>query len=100
MRRREFLALAALTAPQLAFAQQSKVWRIAVVSNALPADRLQAVFDGLADGGYSVGQNLHVDVFDSPTLDGVPAQAAAAVASKPNVIVTYASSAPLAVKQL
>src|SRR5690348_14801481 len=103
MRRRHFLALAGAAAafPRVALSQQAtKVWRIAIVANSLTDAGRQAMSDGLSDLGYVEGRTISIQIFNAPTIATVAIYAAQAVASKPDVILTLRSEAPLALKAL
>jgi putative tryptophan/tyrosine transport system substrate-binding protein len=102
MRRRDFVALAGAAAafPCLAFAQQAKMPRIAVVANVMSDDRKLALIEGLGDYGYLIGKDIQLDFFVAPTIDDVPDYAARAIGSKPDLIWTLQSAAPVVVKAL
>ncbi len=101
MRRRDFLALAvaAAASPSASLAQVgSRVPRIAWLSLALDPAFLAAFHEGLRERGYVNGRNVVVEVFTSPTNGELPAVAAAAVRSAPDVIAVYGTPASLAAK--
>lgn len=106
MKRRDFLSLAgaAATAPAWplgGLAQvAARVPRIAFLSTPFADTTRQGLFQGLADYGYVDGKNITVEFFTAATIADMPAMAAMVVASRPDLIVTTASPAPLAAKAL
>ena len=103
MRRREFLALAGIAAtfPRIAFGQQAaRVPHIAFLDIPPTDTQMEAFRQGLADFGYVDGRNIAVDLFIAPTTSDIPAMAAKAVASKPDVIVALGAPAPVAAEAL
>ena len=96
MNRRDFVALAGAAAafPRVAFAQQAaKVPRVAVLSIPELPQVIEAFNQGLADFGYTDGKNIAIELFTAPTTVDLPAFAARAVASKPDVILTQGTPA-------
>jgi putative ABC transport system substrate-binding protein len=104
MRRRDFMALAgvvggATALPGLVWGQ-GRMPRIVVFSTTITAVNQQNVVQGLADYGYIDGKNIVLEFLIAPTIDAVPEYAARLVASRPDVIITIAVPAPLALKSL
>src|ERR1041385_1267865 len=103
MKRREFLALAAAALAvrvPMAGAQPARIPRIAFFSAATTEATLQALVQGLADYGYIEGKNITLERYLAPSLDQVPEYAARVISSRPDLIITQASPAPLAIKNL
>jgi putative ABC transport system substrate-binding protein len=105
-RRDTVLALMALgAAPAASFAQQpAKLWRIGFLvprgrPASIDADTLGAFVRGMRELGYEEGRNLVVEWRFAENLpERLPPLARELAASKPDVIVTVASPATLAMK--
>ena len=122
MRRREFLAIAGAAAafPRVALGQQvAKVPRIAFLMNLTAPPSLgdfQGFSQGLADFGYIEnkdindlseqlsnlanveGKNITIEFFLAPTPADLPAFAAKAVASKPDIVMAVGTPGTQALK--
>ena len=104
MRRRDFItvvgaSVATAAFPRIALAQQAaKVPRIVYLSPQLDPAQFGPFQQGLADYGYIDGKNIIVETFISPTNDDLPAFAAKAVASKPDIIMANGALAAPAAK--
>jgi putative ABC transport system substrate-binding protein len=81
-------------------AQPAKVPRIAVLGLRLVPERVDALRQGLANHGYVDGKSIIIDWFWAPTSDQLPAFAATAVTSRPDVILTTTTPAALSAKSL
>jgi putative ABC transport system substrate-binding protein len=102
MRRRDFLTLAgaAATLPAVALAQlTTAVPRIIVLSNNMTDSTRLSLFRGFAERGYVDGKNVSIEFLTAPTIAEIPAYAATAIARKPDLIVTFQSPAPVALKE-
>src|SRR5207253_170579 len=92
---------AALAFPRLALAQEAaKVPLLAYLDTPRAQFYLDALFQGLADRGYTEGHNIRVARFIAPTLADLPAYAVTAVAANPDVIFAGGTTAALAIAQL
>jgi putative ABC transport system substrate-binding protein len=103
MRRRDFIALVGASAaawPLAVQAQQAatNIPHIAFFNTPPTKSQLDPFLQGLADYGYVDGKNIVIDYFLAPTRADFPEYAAKAAASKPAVIVTFATPGPLAAK--
>ena len=105
--RRAFLAAAAgglLAGPRAARAQapaSGRVWRVAVLTGAIPrrGEAILALEARLAELGYVQGKNLVLDfVTAGGQPDRLPALAAELVGRRPDVIVAISTQSGLAVK--
>jgi hypothetical protein len=102
MRRRQLITLlggAAATWPLIALAQQGGMPRIGVLMGLAVDDpeaqaRLAALFQGLQQLGWTVGQNVRVDCrWAGANADDMRKYAAELVALTPNVILAHSSAA-------
>src|ERR1043166_1489816 len=101
MRRRDFVTLVGGSAvtgafARLALAQRPKVPFIAYLSIPELPERPEAFRQGLVDHGYLDGKNIRIQRFVAPPLTDLPAYAAMAVASRPDIIATSGTPASLA----
>jgi len=104
-RRQLLIALGALTAPSVAFAQPHKVYRIGILQAGVRADNDRAsvipFLSALAELGYIEGKNLVVETrYAEGKLDRLPALAAEILAFKPDLIFAPPAPATAAVKAL
>jgi putative ABC transport system substrate-binding protein len=107
MKRRDFIGLASAfgataALPRVAFGQRAtKVPHVALLFRADNGGVAQHDLEqGLADLGLVNGSNVIIDAFTPPTDADLPAYAARAVGSQPDVIVSGASAPSLAVKAI
>src|SRR5450631_3651385 len=101
MNRREFITLAGATAafPRVARAQQAtKVPHIVVVGLATTAATFQILTQALADAGYIDGKTASIEFFNPQTAAETDANVDQALARKPDLIITFSTPAPLALK--
>ena len=95
MRRRDFLSLVGSAAvwPLVAFAQQSKVWRIGCLSSGL-ANSLDTFRQRMTELGYLQGKNLIVDIRAAEgQYDRLPNLAKELVDLRPDAIIAEATPA-------
>jgi putative ABC transport system substrate-binding protein len=97
VRRRDFLALAgaataAATIPGVAFSQ-AKMPRIVLLSVDLPPHVATAFQDGLRDFGWVDGRTLTVQLVTAPTYADLDALVPEAVATNPDLILTWGITA-------
>src|ERR1043166_3142207 len=103
MKRRDFIALAGAMAtaaalPRFALAQAAKGPRIAYLSTPQIPELLDAFRQGLADYGRTEGKDIAVEFFTAPANAQLPAQAAQAVASRPDLVLAFGATAAQAAK--
>src|SRR5690349_6637991 len=96
IRRRELVALlaGALSAwPGALSAQQGRLPRIALLAVTMPPAVREALFQGLADYGYSDGKTVTVDVVTASTYAELTPLIERAVRAGPDLILAWGATA-------
>jgi putative tryptophan/tyrosine transport system substrate-binding protein len=102
MRRRQFLILlgGTLLVPRFAGAQQTKVWRIGLLSAISPSPQYDAFVEGLRELGYVDGKNITIDFqFAQGHLEQLPELARDLVQNKSDVILAATNLAAIPAMQ-